>query len=57
MEKDITKYVHEKMMREANNYQWRIVLDSHKRALEIYFVITVDTEAERFVQDINGQVN
>lgn len=57
MEKDLTKYVHEKMMREAKNYQWRIILDSHKRALEIYFVITVDTEAERFVQDINGQVN
>lgn len=57
VEKDLAKYVHEKMVRETKNYQWRIVLDSHKRALEIYFVISIETNDGQFVQDINGQVN
>lgn len=57
METDLTKYVYEKMLAEANNYQWRVIFDSHKHALEIYFVLEVDIEENRYVQDINGNVN
>jgi len=57
METDLTTYIYEKMKREAKNYQWRLVLDSYKRTLEIYFVIAIETEDDQQVQDINGQVN
>lgn len=57
METDLTKYVYEKMIDEASNYQWRIVFDTHKRALEIYFIIAIETEQDQYVQDVNGHVN
>jgi len=57
METDLTKYIYKKMEDEAKNYQWRLVLDSYKRALEIYFTISIETEENQKVQDINGQVN
>ena len=57
MERDLTQYVQNKMLEEAKNYRWRLILDSHKRALEIYFVITIELDNEHYVQDITGRVN
>lgn len=57
METDLTAYVYKKMLLEAKNYQWRIVFDSHKQALEIYFVVSLEAEEAKYVQDINGKVN
>lgn len=57
MEADLTKYIYEKMLDDAKNYQWRMVFDSHKHALEIYFILAVDIEEEQYVQDVNGNVN
>lgn len=57
MERDLTQYVQSKMLQEAKNYRWQLILDSHKRALEIYFVITIELDNEHYVQDINGRVN
>lgn len=57
METNLTRYVYQKMLDNAKNYQWRIVQDSHKRALEVYFVISLEQDKTRYVQDINGQVN
>lgn len=57
MSEDLTKYVYEKMLDEARNYQWRMVYDSHKQALEIYFVVSLETENAKHVQDVNGNVN
>lgn len=57
MEEDLTKYLYKKMLSEAKNYQWRVVLDSHKQALEIYFIVSLETNEKQDVQDVNGQVN
>ena len=57
MKTDLTRYVYQKMIEDAHSYQWRIVYDSHKRALEVYFVISLESDSKHFVQDINGQVN
>jgi hypothetical protein len=57
MATDLTKYIYEKMLADAKNYQWRMVFDTHKHALEIYFVLAVETEDERYVQDVTGNVN
>lgn len=57
MEVDLTKYLYKKMISEAKNYQWRMVFDSHKQALEIYFVVSLETDEKQGVQDVNGQVN
>ena len=57
MERDLTNYIYEKMVDNAKNYQWRIVADSHKNALEIYFVVSLENEADQYVQDVNGQLN
>lgn len=57
MEKDLTQYVQDKMLNEPKNYRWRLVLDSHKRALEIYFVISLELYNEQYLQDVNGRVN
>lgn len=57
METDLTNYIYEKMLADAQNYQWRVVFDSHKHALEIYFVLAVEIEDERYVQDMIGNVN
>lgn len=57
METDLTNYIYEKMVNNAKNYQWRIVADSQKNALEIYFVVSLENEADQYVQDVNGQVN
>lgn len=57
MENDLIEYVHKKMITDGKNYQWRIVFDSHKNALEIYFTFSLETEKKHYVQDINGRVN
>lgn len=57
VETDLTSYVYENMLEHAKNYQWRIVYDSYKRALEVYFVISFEQDTNQSVQDVNGQVN
>lgn len=57
VETDLTHYIYEKMLDHAKNYQWRIVVDSHKNALELYFVVSLENETDQYVQDVNGQVN
>lgn len=57
MKTDLIDYIYHKMIENAKNYQWRMVSDRHKRALEIYFVVSLDQTADYFVQDVNGQVN
>lgn len=57
MGNDLTKYMYDKMINDAKNYQWRIVHDSHKRAIEIYFVVSLEVQDEQYVQDINSQIN
>lgn len=57
VETDLTHYIYEKMLDHATNYQWRIVADSHKHALELYFVVSLENQTDQYVQDVNGQVN
>ena len=57
METDLTDYIYKKMLDNAKHYQWRIVADSHKNAVEIYFVVSLENETDQYVQDVNGQVN
>ena len=57
METDLIEYIYKKMIAETKNYQWYIVFDSHKHALEIYFTISLKMNEEQYVQDINGNVN
>lgn len=57
VETDLTHYIYEKMLDHAKNYQWRIVADSHKHALELYFVVSIENTTGQYVQDVNGQVN
>lgn len=57
VETDLTQYIYEKMLSHTKNYQWRIVADSHKNALELYFVVSIENTTGQYVQDVNGQVN
>lgn len=54
---ELSSYLHKEMIKESRNYQWRIVSDSYKGAVEIYIAISIEIEPNQFVQDINGQVN
>lgn len=54
---ELSTYLHQEMIKESRNYQWRIVSDSHKGAIEIYLAVSVDVAPKQFVQDINAQVN
>ena len=54
---ELSTYLHQEMIKESRNYQWRIVSDSHKGAIEIYLTISIDVAPNQFVQDINAQVN
>ncbi|MDN6196252.1 MAG: DUF3013 family protein [Atopostipes suicloacalis] len=45
------------MIEEPKNYQWRLVSDSHKGAIELYLAIKVQINPNEFVQDFTGQVN
>lgn len=54
---ELSNYIHQEMIKESKNYQWRIVSDSHKGAIEIYLALSIDIEPNQFVQDINAQVN
>lgn len=57
MAKNLSDYIYKKMIEEPRNYQWRIVVDSHKSAIEIYVAISLDVSPGQYVQDINAQVN
>ena len=57
MTKNLAKYIYKKMLNEPRNYQWRVVIDEGKGAVEIYFVLTLELKAHENVQDINAQVN
>ena len=54
---ELSTYLHQEMIKESRNYQWRIVSDSHKGAIEIYLAISIDVAPNQFVQDVNAQVN
>lgn len=54
---ELSNYVHTEMIKESRNYQWRVVSDSHKGAVEIYLAISTEVPTNQFVQDVNAQVN
>lgn len=54
---ELSNYIYDKMIQETRNYQWRVISDSHKGAIEIYLAIEVEVGANQFVQDVTGQVN
>lgn len=54
---ELSNYLYEKMIEESKNYNWRIVSDSHKGAIEIYLAIKIEINPNDYVQDITGQVN
>lgn len=54
---ELSTYLHQEMIKESRNYQWRIVSDSYKGAIELYIAVSVDLTPNQFVQDINAQVN
>lgn len=54
---ELSTYIQQEMIKESRNYQWRIVSDSHKGAIEIYLAISIEVAPNQFVQDINAQVN
>ncbi len=57
MDLELSEYIYKKLLNEAKHYRWKIVLDSHKKAVEIYFVVHIDVEENQHVQDINATVN
>ncbi|MEY8291144.1 DUF3013 family protein [Carnobacteriaceae bacterium 52-44] len=57
MDTDLSKYIYKTMLEKSTHYQWRIVIDSSKRALEIYFTVSLDIPPEQYVQDVNARVN
>lgn len=57
MNEDLSSYIYQKLTEEPQNYQWRIVSDSHKGAIEIYLAIRLEVGPKEYVQDITAQVN
>ena len=57
MSEDLGNYLYKNMLEKATYYQWKIIVDRSKRALEIYFTISLDIPDEQFVQDTNAKVN
>lgn len=57
MAMEIGEYIYNKMLDEATHYRWRIIMDSSKRALEIYFAITLEIPESLYLQDVNARVN
>ena len=57
MNDELLTYIYNRMIKDTQNYQWRIVSDSHKGAIELYLSINIDIEPTEYVQDIIGQVN
>ena len=57
MSVDLSSYLYKNMLEKATYYQWKIIVDRSKRALEIYFTISLDIPDEQFVQDTNANVN
>lgn len=57
MSVDLGSYLYKNMLEKATYYQWKIIVDRSKRALEIYFTISLDIPDEQFVQDTNANVN
>lgn len=54
---ELSTYIYNEMIQEPQNYQWRIVSDSYKGAIEIYLAIELEVKPNQFVQDITAQVN
>lgn len=57
MTDELSTYIYNRMIEESQNYQWRIVSDSHKGAIELYLAVKLAVEPKEYVQDIIGQVN
>lgn len=39
MSLDLGSYIYKNMLKKATYYQWKIIVDRSKRAIEIYFTI------------------
>ena len=57
MKEELGEYIHEKLIEEAKHYQWKIIMDSSKIALEIYFTVSLDIDENHYVQDGNATIN
>lgn len=57
MTAELSNYIHQQMIEKTKNYQWRIVIDGHKGAIEIYVAIMLEVAPNQYVQDVNAQVN
>src|SRR5699024_12861347 len=57
MDEELGEYIYKTMLEKSTHYQWRIIMASSKRALEIYFTVSLDIPAEQYVQDVNAKVN
>ncbi len=57
MDLDLGEYIYAQLLDEAKHYRWRVVLDSEKRAIEIYFAVHVEVDENQYVQDLNAAVN
>lgn len=57
MKKELGEYIYEKLLKEAKHYQWKMIMDSSKNALEIYFTVSLDIDKTHYVQDGNATVN
>ena len=57
MKEELGEYIHEKLIEEAKHYQWKIIMDSSKSALEIYFTVSLDIDENHYVQDGNATIN
>ncbi len=57
MDGELSTYIYDKLTESSQNYQWRIVSDSHKGAVEIYLAVRLEVAPKEFVQDITAQVN
>ena len=57
MSLDLGSYIYKNMLKKATYYQWKIIVDRSKRAIENYFTISIDIPDEQFVQDANAKVN
>ena len=57
MTDELSIYIYNRMIEESQNYQWRMISDSHKGAIELYLAIRLEVKPKEYVQDIIGQVN
>lgn len=57
MDKDLAEYIDSQIKAMYPIFQWRVVKDTQKRLIEIYFTFTVEVSDSVQVQDVLGQTN